>query len=92
MAMPSVLPDRWVGLVEERWPRAVAMLVHAFACGELVAGENFWFRGIAVKQIPWLCGLLPDAWREMVAWPLRVAGGDVDSEPKETRVGVEELE
>lgn len=91
MAMPSILPDRWMELVEERRPRALAVLIHAFACGELVAGENFWFRGIAKRQIPGLCELLPAAWRPMVAWPLRVTGGDVDSEPLETRAEVGEL-
>ena len=78
-------------LVEERRPRALAVLIHAFACGRLIADENFWFRGIARKQIPGLCELLPVAWRPMVAWPLRVAGGDLDSEPVETRVDVDQL-
>jgi hypothetical protein len=91
MAMPSILPDRWMELLEERRPRALVILIQAFACGELIAGENFWFRGIAERQIPGLCELLPVAWRPMVAWPLRVAGGALDSEPLETRVEVDEL-
>jgi len=91
LAMPSLLEDRWVELLEERRPRALAILIHAFACGELIAGENFWFRGIAKRQIPGLCDRLPPAWRPMVAWPLRVAGGMLDSEPEETRVEVDEL-
>lgn len=91
MAMSSILPDRWTEMLEERRPRALAMLVHVFACGELIAGENFWFRGIAAKQIPRLCGSLPAAWSQMLAWPLRVTEGAVDSEPVETKVGVDEL-
>jgi hypothetical protein len=91
LAMPSLLDDRWMELLEERRPRALAILIHAFACGELIAGQNFWFRGIAERQIPGLCDRLPPAWRPMVAWPLRVAGGAMDSEPVETRVDVEEL-
>lgn len=91
MAMPSILPDRWMELVEEQRPRALVILIHAFACGGLIAGENIWFSGIAERQIPGLCELLPPAWRPMVAWPLRVAGGDLGSEPVETRVEVDEL-
>ena len=91
MAMPSILPDRWMELLEERRPRALVILIHAFACGELIAGENIWFRGIAKRQIPGLCGRLPAAWQPMVAWPLRVAGGGVDSDPVETRMEVDEL-
>jgi hypothetical protein len=91
LAMPSLLEDRWVELLEERRPRALAILIHAFACGELIAADNFWFRGIAERQIPGLCDRLPPAWRPMVAWPLRVAGGMLNSEPEETRVEVDEL-
>jgi hypothetical protein len=91
MAMPSILPDRWMELVEERRPRALVVLIHAFACGGLIAGENIWFRGIAERQVPGLCDRLPAAWRPMAAWPLRVAGGDLGSEPVETRVEVGEL-
>jgi hypothetical protein len=91
MAMSSVMPDRWTEMLEERRPRALAMLMHVFACGELIAGENFWFRGIAKSQIPRLCEGLPAAWQPMVAWPLRVTGGDVGSDPVETKVGADEL-
>ena len=78
-------------LVEERRPRALVVLIHAFACGGLIDGENFWFRGIAERQVRGLCDRLPAAWRPMAAWPLRVAGGDLGSEPVETRVEVGEL-
>jgi hypothetical protein len=91
MAMSSVMPDRWTEMLEERRPRALAMLMHVFACGELIAKENFWFRGIAKTQIPRLCEGLPVAWQPMVAWPLRVTEGDVGSEPVETKVGADEL-
>lgn len=92
MAMSSIVPDRWTELVEERRPRALAMLIHVLACGELIAEGNFWFRGIAMRQIPKLCESLPAAWWPMVAWPLRVAQGDVGSEPVETAVDVGDLE
>ena len=91
MAMPSILPDRWMELLEERRPRALVILIHAFACGELIAHENIWFRGIAKRQLPGFCDRLPAAWRPMVAWPLRVVGGDMQTEPIETTVGVNEL-
>lgn len=91
MAMPSILPERFMELLEERRPRALAMLVHVFACGELVAADNFWFRGIAKKQMPRLCERLPAAWWPMIAWPLRVTEGALDSEPLETKVEIAEL-
>lgn len=84
MAMSSIVPDRWTELVEERRPRALAMLMHVFACGELIAEDSFWFRGIAKKQIPKLFERLPAAWWPMAAWPMRVAHGDAGSEPAET--------
>lgn len=91
MAMSSILPDRWTELLEERRPRAMAMLVHVFACGELIADKNFWFRGIARNQVPRLCESLPPAWLPLVAWPLRVTRGEVDSQPVETTVEADEL-
>lgn len=89
MAMSSIVPDRWTELVEERRPRALAMLMHVLACGELIAEDNFWFRGIAKKQIPNLFERLPAAWWPVVAWPMRVAHGDAGSEPVETAMDMD---
>jgi hypothetical protein len=91
MAMSSLLPDRWTELLEQRRPRALSILVQVLACGELIAEANFWFQGFARKQIPGLCQHLPPAWWPMVAWPLRVVQGHLDSEPIETMVDVDGL-
>jgi hypothetical protein len=91
MAMSSLLPDRWTELLEQRRPRALSILVQVLACGELIAKDNFWFKGVARKQIPGLCEHLPPAWWPMVTWPLRVAEGQFDSEPIETMVELDEL-
>jgi hypothetical protein len=91
MAMSSLLPDRWTELLEQRRPRALSVLVHVLACGELIAKDNFWFQGVARKQIPGLCEHLPPAWWPMVAWPMRVVEGHFGSEPVETTVELHEL-
>ena len=91
MAMSSLLPDRWTELLEQRRPRALSILLQVLACGELIAKDNFWFQGVARKQIPGLCEHLPPAWWPMVAWPLRVVKGQFDSEPIETMVELDEL-
>jgi hypothetical protein len=91
MAMSSLLPDRWTELLEQHRPRALSILVQVLACGELIAKDNFWFRGVARKQIPRLCEHLPPAWWQMVAWPLRVVDGHFDGEPIESTVELDVL-
>jgi hypothetical protein len=89
MAMSSLLPDRWTELLEKHRPRALSILVQVLACGELIAKDNFRFQGVARKQILGLCEHLPPVWWPMVAWPLRVVEGQLDSEPIETTVGLD---
>lgn len=91
MAMPSICPGRFVEMVELSQPRALAIMMHVFACMKLIADKIGWFNGIAERQVPMLYERLPNAWREVVQWPLRVAGGDVSSTPYETEVAIEDI-
>ena len=85
-AMPSRLPPRFGELVVVRQPRAFTMLAHIFACMKLISDKASWFRGIAERQVPKIYEQLPVGWREMMAWPMAVANGEVDREPKETQI------
>ena len=84
MALPSVCPGRFIEMLDMAQPRALAILMHVFACMRLIADKVHWFAGIAERQVPMLYERLPNAWREVVQWPMRVAGGDVSSTPYET--------
>ena len=84
--MWSVLPGRFIELVELGTPRSLAMVLVVLGCMKLVEGEVEWFRGIAARQIPDLMKLIPPAWLGMCAWPVRVVEGDVGSEPVETTI------
>ena len=86
IAMPSRCPPRFVDLVEAKQPRAMAMLAHVFASMKLVDGQAVWFKGIAERQVPLIYEQLPVGWREMMAWPIAVAQGEVDREPRETYI------
>lgn len=84
-AMSSCCPERFVDLVEARLPRAMVMLAHVFASMKLVDQNAVWFRGIAERQVPIIYEQLPNAWKEMMVWPMAVARGEVDREPLETQ-------
>lgn len=91
MALPSLCPERFVEILELSQPRALAIMMHVFACMKLIAEKVSWFAGIAERQVPMLYERLPNAWREVVQWPMRVAGGDVSSTPYETAVDPAEI-
>lgn len=86
IAMPSRCPPRFVDLVEAKQSRAMVMLAHVFASMKLVDGQAVWFKGIAERQVPRIYGELPVGWREMMTWPMAVANGEIDREPKETQI------
>lgn len=91
MALPSACPGRFVETLELAQPRALAIMMHVFACMKLIAEKIDWFDGIAERQIPMLYERLPSAWREVVQWPMRVSGGDITSIPYETAVDPAEI-
>lgn len=86
VAMPSKCPPRFVDLVEARQPRAMVMLAHLFAGMKLVDQSVVWLSGIAERQVPKIYEQLPVGWREMMAWPMAVAQGEVNREPRETQI------
>ncbi len=90
-AMPSRCPARFCDLVEQKSPRAIVMLAHVFASMKLVDQNAVWFRGIAERQVPMIYDQLPNAWKEMMLWPMAVAGGEVEREPLETQIDPKEL-
>ena len=89
--MPSRLPRRWVELVEQRQPRAIVMLAHVFAIMKLVDKKTEWFRGVAERQVPALYETLPNAWKDMMTWPMQVAHGEVDAKPRETEADIGDI-
>ena len=86
IAMPSRCPPRFVDLCEASKPRAMVMLAHVFASMKLVGSQTVWFGGIAERQVPRIYEQLPVGWQEMMTWPMAVANGEVDREPKETQI------
>jgi hypothetical protein len=77
---------RFIDFVEEKQPRAMAILAHAFACMKLIADEVPWFRGIAERQVPKILNQLPMGWKPMLAWPMAIVNGEVNREPVETAI------
>lgn len=84
IALPARLPDRFSQLIEERQPRAVAILAHIFACMRLIEDKSTWFKGIAQRQVPIVCMTLPPSWGHMVQWPLEVIGDNNNIAPNMT--------
>ncbi|GAB7360963.1 hypothetical protein MBLNU230_g0946t1 [Neophaeotheca triangularis] len=84
LTLPACCPPRFIGLVAERQPRAIAILVHIFAVMKLIDSEAVWFRGIAERQIPSLYEGIAPEWKEMLHWPLSIITGDQSALSKES--------
>ncbi|KAK4613239.1 hypothetical protein CLAFUW4_09159 [Fulvia fulva] len=78
VAMPSRLPRRFSQLVEAGTPRSLVMLAHAFALMKLISLKVPWFQGLAERQIPRIAHQLPPGWKDMMAWPSKVAEGKLN--------------
>lgn len=72
IAMPARVPLQFSNLVETNHPRALAMLAHTFATMKLAEDRFPWFRGIAERQVPKVCMVMPESWSAMVQWPLEI--------------------
>ena len=77
IAMPSRLAPRFTELVDQRQPRAMAMLAYVFASMKLLEEKVMWFKGVAELQVPKIHAQLPAAWKDMAKWPLDIALGRV---------------
>ena len=53
---------------------------------KLIEHEVRWLKGIAERQVPKIYEQLPVGWRDMMAWPMAVARGEISREPTETQV------
>ena len=70
--MPSRCPERFVALVEERQPRALAILAHLFAAIKAIKTDLWWMEGIAERQVRLINDMLPPGWKGVMQWPLRL--------------------
>nr|POE93306.1 hypothetical protein CFP56_19318 [Quercus suber] len=77
MAMPALVPYRFIQLIEMQVPRAMVILAHMFATMKLIEDRLPWFRGIANRQIPEIDKQIPTGWKEMMIWPNSVLSGEI---------------
>ena len=70
MALPARAPGRFLTMVLQQKPRALAMLAYTFALIKLLDTEVLWFRGIAQRTIPLIYDRLPAGWKTLLDWPL----------------------
>lgn len=71
IVFPMVVDRRFIGLVEERRPRALAVLAHYFALLSMLRG--FWWIGeTGSREVRAIAGVMPEEWRGMVRWPLEI--------------------
>lgn len=69
-------PARYIGLLEQRRPRALAILAHHLALSQAIE-EHWWFHGVAERPVNGIQSILPTEWQWAMEWPLsmiRVAG------------------
>jgi hypothetical protein len=66
---PPVVPRLFLGFVNEKQPRALAILAHLFALAKGV--ENIWWlRGIPEQEVRGIDSIMPSDWKWAMAWPL----------------------
>ena len=71
MALGIRVPPRFIDFIEQRRPRALAILAHQFAMAK-VADDHWLFRGFAKREVEGIGGLLPHSWRWAMEWPKNV--------------------
>lgn len=81
MSLGIMCPPRFIDFVEQRRPRALAILAHHFAMAK-IADDHWLFRGFAKREVEGIAGLLPHSWRWAMEWPENVLHhGVVDVAP-----------
>ena len=70
--MPGRCPEHFLDLVDERRPRALAILAYLFAALKIIKSDAWWTNGIAERQVGIIQDLLPKGWRTMIELPLRL--------------------
>ncbi len=69
-------PVRYIELLEQGRPRALAILAHHLALSQAIE-EHWWFHGVADRVVNGIQSILPAEWQWAMEWPLsmiRVAG------------------
>ena len=67
-AMGLMVPEQFIDLIEQRRPRALAIL--AYYCSTLRAIDDTWiFRGMAEREVKGLQTILPAEWQWSLQWP-----------------------
>ncbi|MCJ1317729.1 hypothetical protein MMC15_003056 [Xylographa vitiligo] len=69
-------PARYIELLEQGRPRALAILAHHLALSQAIE-EHWWFHGVADRVVHGIQSILPAEWQWAIEWPLsmiQVAG------------------
>jgi hypothetical protein len=73
MAFPLLIPSKFIEFVEERRPRALAILAHFFALASKM--ENIWYlEEMAKREIGGIQSVLPDTWQHLIRIPVEDVG------------------
>ncbi|KAI9720112.1 MAG: hypothetical protein M1828_005840 [Chrysothrix sp. TS-e1954] len=72
---PARLPARMIELIEELYPRALAILAHLFSLLDRLRPDSWWFEGVAQSQIMAILHFLPEDWHDFVYLPLQPIRG-----------------
>ncbi|KAF7556453.1 hypothetical protein G7Z17_g1447 [Cylindrodendrum hubeiense] len=68
---PMLVNKRFVDLVEEQRPRALAILAHYFAL--LAMLRCFWWVGnVGEREVRAIAEVMPSEWRDAMSWPLDI--------------------
>ena len=62
-------PARYIELLEQGRPRALAILAHHLALSQAVE-EHWWFHGVADRVVNGIQSILPAEWQWAMEWPL----------------------
>ncbi len=62
-------PRRYIELLEEGRPRALAILAHHMALSQAVE-EHWWFHGVADRAVNGIQSILPAEWQWAMEWPI----------------------
>ncbi|KAH7146812.1 C6 finger domain-containing protein [Dactylonectria estremocensis] len=68
---PMLVHKRFIDLVQEQRPRALAILAHYFAL--LAMLRCFWWIGdIGRREVLAIAEVIPDEWQDAMTWPLQI--------------------
>ncbi|KAF1983465.1 hypothetical protein K402DRAFT_396709 [Aulographum hederae CBS 113979] len=68
-SFPPIMPVRFFELAEEGRPRALIVLAYLF-CMMKIAEDEWYFHGVASRQVHGTMALLDSRWHEFMEWPL----------------------